>query len=74
VDSNVVLQQFEEIERKVEKIVERCKSLELENTRLLSEIERSDREKSEAEKSFLEEKMLVRSKIDNLFAKLENIS
>lgn len=73
-DSDVVLQQFEEIERKVEKMIERCKSLEMENTRLLSEIERLDREKSEAEKSFLEEKMLVRSKIDNLFAKLENIS
>jgi predicted nuclease with TOPRIM domain len=76
-DNDVVLQQFEEIERKIEKVIERCKSLEAENTRLLTEIERSERElgiKAEAEKNFLEEKALVRLKIDDLLARLENIS
>jgi hypothetical protein len=77
VDNDVVLQQFEEIERKIVKVMERCKSLEAENTRLLSEIERLDRElgaKADAEKNFLEERDLVRLKIDDLLARLENIS
>jgi len=77
VDNDVVLQQFEEIERKIVKVMERCKSLEAENTRLLSEIERLDRElgaKADAEKIFLEERELVRLKIDDLLTRLENIS
>lgn len=76
-DNDVVLQQFEEIERKIEKVIERCKSLEAENPRLLSEIERLNRElgaKTEAEKNFLDERELVRLKIDDLLARLENIS
>ena len=75
--SDVVLQMFDEIERRVEKLLERCKSLETENSQLIEEIERLEQElraKTEAEKSFVEERTKVRSKIDSLFARLENIS
>jgi len=75
-NNDVVLQMFDEIERKVEKLLERCKSLESENSQLIEEIERLEQElktKTEAEKSFVEERTRVRSKIDGLFARLENI-
>lgn len=75
-NNDVVLQLFDEIERKVEKLLERCKSLESENSQLIEEIERLEQElktKTEAEKSFVEERIKVRSKIDGLFARLENI-
>ncbi len=75
-NNDVVLQMFDEIEKKVEKLLERCKSLESENSQLIEEIERLEQElktKTEAEKSFVEERTRVRSKIDGLFARLENI-
>ncbi len=76
-NNDVVMQMFDEIERRVEKLLERCKSLETENAQLIEEIERLELElkaKTEAEKSFVEERTKVRSKIDSLFARLENIS
>ncbi len=76
-NNDAVLQIFDEIEHRVEKLLERCKALEAENSQLIEEIERLESElkaKTEAEKSFAEERTKVRSKIDSLFARLEHIS
>ena len=76
-DNEIILRQFEEIEQKVEKIVNTCKAFEATNLELTNKIERLEgelQEKIEAEKSNTEEKVLIRSKVDSLLARLEEIS
>ncbi len=72
-DQNRILQQFEEIEQKVETLINRCKSLESDNEQLINEIERLERElqgKTEAEDRFKEERSQIRSAMDSLMARL----
>lgn len=76
-ENEIILRQFEEIEQKVEKIVNTCKALEATNLELKNKIERLEGElqdKVEAEKSYTEEKVLIRSKVDSLLSRLEEIS
>jgi len=76
-DNEIILRQFEEIEQKVEKIVNTCKAFETTNLELKNKIERLKGElqdKVEAEKNYTEEKVLIRSKVDSLLARLEEIS
>jgi Cell division protein ZapB len=73
-DNEFVLNQFEEVERKVEKLIETCKALEATNLEQKNKIKRLEEEiqgKVEAERSYAEEKSLIRSKIDGLLVKLE---
>ncbi|MFC1828925.1 cell division protein ZapB [Thermodesulfobacteriota bacterium] len=76
-DNEIILRQFEEIEQKVEKIINTCKALEATNLELKNKTERLEGElqdKVEAEKSYAEEKVLIRSKVDGLLSRLEEIS
>ena len=76
-ESEQILRQFDEIEKKVEKLIEAKKSLEATNVELQNDNQRlSDelREKIEAEKSYHEERDLIRSKIDNLLVRLEEMA
>ena len=76
-DNQAILSQFEEIEKKVEKLIDVCKSLETTNLELNNKIERLEealRGKVEAENSYQEERALIRSKIDSLLGKLEDIT
>ena len=73
-DNELFLGQFEEIEKKVERLIEICKSLEVTNLKLSNKIKSLEEElqgKIEAEKKFADEKALIRSKIDNLLVRLE---
>jgi len=68
-----ISRQFDVIEGKVEKLIERCKSLEVKNSEFKNRIERLEqelRERHEAEKVYLEQKDLIRGKIDSLLEKL----
>lgn len=72
-DSNQILQRFEEIERSVERVIEVCKSYEaihLELKRKIGKLEEELQQKVEAERRYQEERSLIRSKIDNLLDKL----
>ena len=72
-----MLKQFDEIEQKVGKLIDVCKSLEATNLELKNTLERLEEElqgKVEAEKNYQEERALIRSKIDNLLGRLENIT
>lgn len=74
-DNELILQQFEEIEQKVEKIIAQCISLENTNSELRDKIERLENnleEKDQAEKEYFKEKDLVRTKIDDLLVKLND--
>ena len=76
-DNEFILKQFEEIERRVEKLIELCNALEAANLDQKNKIKRLEEEidgKVEAERSYAEEKALIRSKIDGLLVKLDKVS
>lgn len=76
-DNEIILKQFEQIEQKVGKLIEVCKSLEATNLELKNKIRTLEEElqgKVEVETNYQEEKALIRSKIDGLLAKLEDIT
>jgi hypothetical protein len=76
-DNEFILKQFEEIERRVEKLIERCNALEATNLDQKNKIKSLEEEidgKVEAERSYAEEKALIRSKIDGLLVKLDKVS
>ena len=76
-DNEFVLKQFEELERKVENLLDTCKALEatnLEQKNKLKSLEEEIQGKVEAQRSYAEEKALIRSKIDGLLAKLDQVS
>jgi len=75
-DNELILRQFEEIEEKVVRLIDVCKSHEANNAELRKTIEKLEQEiqtKVEAEKSYSEERDLVRSKVDGLLVRLNNI-
>jgi len=71
-----ISRQFDVIEDKVEKLVESCRNLEAENreykNRLVG-LEQELRDRREAEKLYLDQKELIRGKIDSLLEKLSSI-
>ena len=76
-DHEKVLKQFDEIEQKVGKLIDVCKSLEATNLEFKTKIERLEEElqgKVEAENNYQEERALIRSKVDNLLARLEDLT
>ena len=76
-DNDFVLKQFGEIEHKVENLIENCKAQAAANSELKNKLRSLEEEiqgKVEAEKNYAEEKALIRSKIDGLLARLDDIS
>ncbi len=76
-DNDFVLRQFGEIEHKVENLIENCKAQAVANSELKNKLKSLEEEiqgKVEAENNYAEEKALIRSKIDGLLARLDDIS
>ena len=76
-DKETVINQFREIEQRVEYLIESCKRLEVENSELKSENQRltlSLQEKESAQRQHDELKDLVRNKIESLMGRLDRIS
>ena len=76
-DNAFILDQFDQIEQKVERLVDKCNALEATNLELQNKIKRLEEEiqgKVEAETSYAEEKALIRSKIDGLLAMLDEVA
>ena len=76
-DNEKILRQFDEIEQKVEKLIDVCKSLEATNLELNNKVEKLEQElqaKLETENNYQEERALIRSKIDSLLVRLEDIT
>jgi len=72
-----ILRQFDEIEQKVGKLIDVCKLLEATNLELKAKVEKLEEElqgKVEAEDNYQEERALIRSKIDGLLVRLEDIT
>ncbi|MFH0996913.1 MAG: cell division protein ZapB [Pseudomonadota bacterium] len=73
----LLMQQFEEIEQKLERLIAICSSLEVKNIQLgntISSLEAELRFKTEALENYSEERTMIRSRIDTLLVKLENIA
>ncbi len=76
-DKETVINQFREIEQRVEYLIESCKRLEVENSELKRENQRltlSLQEKESAQRQHDELKDLVRNKIESLMGRLDRIS
>ena len=76
-DNDAFLDQFAAIEKKVEKLIEISKSLQTANLELHHKIRQLEEElhlKDESVKRHGEEKAFIRSRIDNLLAKLEGVT
>ena len=76
-DNTVIIQQFEEIENKIERLMQICKSQEAANSELKEKNNRLDEElqvKIEAENIYAKEKDLILLKIDGLLDKLGEIA
>jgi len=76
-DNELILKQFEEIEKKVEKLIDAYKSLEATNIEFRNKNKKLEEElqgKVDAETNYTQEKALIRSKIDSLLVRLEDIT
>lgn len=75
-DNNQITKNFDEIEDKIQKINDVCKSQENEIQELkdyIAQLEEELQEKINAENKLIEERLFVRSKIDSLLTKLQDI-
>lgn len=76
-DSDLIIRQFEQIEQRVENLIETCRDFEAANRELKSQVlklEEALQGKQETENRYQEEKKLVRSKIDGLLARLDTVT
>jgi len=76
-DNETIVKQFGEIEKRVEKLIEKCKLLEETNLDLTNKNERLEKElqeKREEKDSYFMERDLIREKIDSLLTRLEGTS
>jgi chromosome segregation ATPase len=76
-DSDLIIRQFEQIEQRVENLIETCSEFETKNIELKNHVMKLEEElqkKQDTENRYQEEKRLVRSKIDGLLTKLDTIA
>ena len=75
-DNAIISNQFNKIEKKVARLIEICEENEATNLELQNKIKSLEEEllgKIESEKSYAQQKALIRSKIDSLLVRIEEI-
>jgi septal ring factor EnvC (AmiA/AmiB activator) len=76
-DNDGWVDRFSEIEKKIERLIETCRSHENANLELHRKIKQLEEElhlRDESVRRHAEEKALIRSRIDNLLARLEDMT
>ena len=76
-DNDTILEQFNEIENRVESLISRCSSLERANSELTTAVENLEatlKDKEAVENQDGEVRTLIRSKIDSLLERLDGIT
>ena len=76
-DNELILRQFEKVEEKVEKLIADRKALETTNSELTNKVDSLEEElqrRVEVEKKLSDERVLIRTKIDGLLAKFDDLS
>lgn len=74
-ETDEVMHQLDTLQEKVEHLIEKCQVLQRNNTDLHAKVQQLESEldqKTEAENQFLRQKTQIRSRIDDLLAKLNN--
>jgi len=77
VDDQGLIYQFETIEKRLDALIQICKNKDNQNKELILRIEKLEEElrtKVEAEQRYVKEKALVRSRVDQLLMRLEEIA
>jgi FtsZ-binding cell division protein ZapB len=75
-EEQTILEQFDTIEERVGQLLEICRSLQADNAELKTKVDRLERDleaKVEAESRYQAERDRVRSKIDGLLTKIEDL-
>ncbi len=75
-ENEEIIEQFEEIEKKVDGLIDVCKSLDKKNSDLSSKLHRMETElkkKTETEKKFMNERKAILLKVNRILAKLYEI-
>ncbi len=75
-ENEEIIEQFEEIEKKVDGLIDVCKSLDKKNSDLSSKLQRMETElkkKTETEKKFMDERKAILLKVNRILAKLYEI-
>jgi uncharacterized protein YukE len=76
-ENDEIVRQFDEIEQKVGRLIEASKSLEATNQELQNKVDSLEKElegKIAVESNYIEERDLIRSKIDNLLIRLAEMT
>jgi CHASE3 domain sensor protein len=76
-ENDEIVRQFDEIEQKVGRLIEASKSLEATNQELQKKVDSLEQElqgKITVESNYIEERDLIRSKIDNLLVRLAEMT
>jgi len=76
-DNDTILEQFKEIEDRIESLISRCSLLETTNSELTATVEKLEatlKEKEAVVNQDGEIKTLIRSRIDNLLERLDGIT
>ncbi len=76
-ENETFLKQFETIEKRLEQLIQICGEKDTQNKELIFRVEQLEEElrgKAEAEKRIMEEKAQIRSRIDRLLKRLEDIT
>jgi len=76
-DDQGLIYQFETIEKRLDELIQICKDKDKQNKELILRVEKLEEElrtKVEAEQRYAEEKALVRSRVDQLLMRLEEIA
>ena len=76
-DDQSLIVQFETIETRLDALIQICKDKDNQNKELIRRIEKLEEElrtKVEAEQKYVEEKALIRSRIDQLLMRLDDIA
>lgn len=76
-DNDNVMLQFDQIEQKVGNLIKQCNTLENLNFKLSEKVKNLEAElkkKVETENEYSAQKVLIRSKVDNLLAKLNDLA
>lgn len=75
-DDNVISQQFKKLEEKVEQLVQACRNLKNANTALeakIQDLEQALKKKDATAQRLMEERSMIRARIDDLLSKLDQV-
>ncbi len=76
-DNEILDSKFNDIDEKVDFLIELCQTLQVENAELMAKVKDLEAEldrKNETEERYAEQQAVIRSKIDGLLLKLNNFS